>query len=89
MTAHFTGRVQGVGFRHGVLQVARGYVVTGTVANLADGRVRLVPEGEGAELIDFLAEVQSSLSSFITQTEQKWETGAPRFSDFVILPGLI
>jgi acylphosphatase len=40
-TVHYTGHVQGVGFRHAVLQVAREFEVAGYVQNLADGRVRL------------------------------------------------
>ena len=40
----YSGRVQGVGFRYTVKQVAAGYDVAGTVRNLPDGRVELVAE---------------------------------------------
>ncbi len=53
-TIHFTGRVQGVGFRYTTKQLALGFVVAGTVQNLDDGRVLLVIEGEAAELRRFL-----------------------------------
>lgn len=89
LTAYFTGHVQGVGFRYTVLQVARGFVVTGTVANLADGRVQLEGEGERDELEAFLAEVKSSLSSHVSKSEENWGSGDARFKDFMILPGLL
>ena len=49
----FTGRVQGVGFRVQTLSIARGFEVTGTVRNLADGRVYLAAEGEQREVLSF------------------------------------
>ena len=39
--AHYSGHVQGVGFRYQTLQVAKGFEVSGYVQNLADGRVLL------------------------------------------------
>jgi|TARA_B110000495_G_C22685955_1_gene404588 hypothetical protein len=56
---------------------------------MADGRVQLEGEGEQVELEAFLAEVKDSLSSLISQTEEGWGTGAPRFKDFIIVPGLV
>jgi acylphosphatase len=35
----YSGRVQGVGFRYTVKQIASGYEITGFVRNLPDGRV--------------------------------------------------
>ena len=50
----YAGRVQGVGFRYSVKQVAEGYEVTGWVRNLPDGRVELQAGGEREELEEFL-----------------------------------
>jgi acylphosphatase len=54
----YEGRVQGVGFRWAVRDVARGYDVCGTVKNLVDGRVELVVCG--AEAAEFLKAVRES-----------------------------
>ena len=50
---HYSGRVQGVGFRYTAKQVAAGYEIVGTVRNLSDGRVELVAEGAHDELEAF------------------------------------
>src|SRR5437763_109591 len=42
---HYTGNVQGVGFRATAEMIAKDYPVVGWVKNLSDGRVRLSAEG--------------------------------------------
>jgi acylphosphatase len=81
---HYGGRVQGVGFRFQVLQIAGGYAVSGYVRNLADGRVRLEAEGAEAELRAFLAEVRSRLRAYIRQFEQVDGRRPQQFSGFTI-----
>ena len=49
----YSGRVQGVRFRHSAKTVAMGFEVTGVVKNLPDGRVELICEGEEVELEAF------------------------------------
>ena len=62
----YEGRVQGVGFRFTVKQLARGYEVTGWVRNLDDGRVELQCSGERAEVDAFLEAIaESELKSHI------------------------
>jgi len=56
----YEGRVQGVGFRFTVKQIARGFEVTGWVRNLPDGRVELQCSGERGEVEAFLQEIADS-----------------------------
>ncbi len=51
------GRVQAVGFRYKVLQIAGRYRVAGTVRNCADETVEIDVEGENADVDAFLADV--------------------------------
>lgn len=53
----FEGRVQGVGFRYTVKDLARGFDVRGWVKNLPDGTVELQAMGEEDELHDFIREI--------------------------------
>ena len=57
---HYSGRVQGVGFRYTVKSLVPGYDVLGIIRNLPDGRVELVAEGERAELEAFLQAIRDS-----------------------------
>ncbi len=67
----YEGKVQGVGFRASVLQLARGYEITGYVKNLPDGRVELAARGESNEVNDFLVAIrQSHLQSHIHAEEE-------------------
>jgi len=69
LTAYFTGRVQGVGFRYTTSNIARRYAVAGFVKNLPDGRVELVAEGVKQDLQMFLDDIQASMSSNIHDTK--------------------
>lgn len=82
----YSGRVQGVGFRYTVKSVARGFEVTGTVRNLADGRVELVAEGDAKELTEFLQAIrESGLGGFIRDEQSTWDEPGGEFRGFEII----
>lgn len=81
---HFTGRVQGVGFRLQAWQVAQGFEVAGFVGNLPDGRVELEVEGTEREVADFVAAVQERMSGHIRRIERTSGRRPPRFAGFEI-----
>lgn len=67
----YRGRVQGVGFRFTMRQIASGYEVTGWVKNLPDGTVEMqVMATDADELEGFLGAVmESNLGSLIKEHE--------------------
>lgn len=83
-TVFFGGHVQGVGFRYSVLQVARGFEVTGYVSNLADGRVQLEAEGSREEVDAFIAAVTEKMHGYIRKVERSGRSRAAQFQGFTI-----
>jgi acylphosphatase len=81
----YSGKVQGVGFRYTVRQVARGFDVTGTVRNLDDGRVELLAEGNEDELAEFRKSIRNAgLQHFIKNEELTWAEAENTFRGFEI-----
>jgi acylphosphatase len=83
-TVHYSGRVQGVGFRYTVRQIATSFSVTGFVENLSDGRVRLVAEGARAELDQFLDKIAETMADYIRKAEPFISAATGEFDDFLI-----
>ncbi|MDR1789547.1 MAG: acylphosphatase [Opitutaceae bacterium] len=81
---HFSGRVQGVGFRYATLQAAKEFEVSGVVRNLDDGRVQLEVEGRPGEVEAFVAEIGERLHGHIRSTERRGGVREARFSGFSI-----
>lgn len=67
-TVHYSGNVQGVGFRMTTRRIASDFDVTGYVKNLPDGRVELVAEGDAAEVARFLDAVADRMAGYIRDT---------------------
>jgi acylphosphatase len=81
---YYSGRVQGVGFRYTVRQIAQGHKVTGFVKNLPDGRVQLVAEGAAAEIQAFLDEIVTHLGRYVRDVQQTTSPASGRFRSFEI-----
>lgn len=81
----FEGRVQGVGFRWRTTKIAREFDVSGTVQNLADGRVLLHVEGDERDVLAFVAAVEDEMKSFIRNVEKKTRPGTGSARGFSIV----
>lgn len=68
LDVRFTGQVQGVGFRYTAQGLAQRRPVTGFVRNLPDGSVRLVVEGDAAELDGLVQDIQRAFEGQIRET---------------------
>jgi acylphosphatase len=81
----FEGRVQGVGFRFGVLELARGFPVRGYVQNMVDGDVQVVAEGQEDDILRFLDSVRiSRLSRYVVREQTSWSCSTGEFASFDI-----
>lgn len=81
----YEGRVQGVGFRYSVRQIAKGFSVTGFVRNLADGRVELQAAGDDEEVRTFVdAIADSELRAHIRKQTEQSLTAPPIVRGFEI-----
>ena len=65
LTVHFSGHVQGVGFRYTTVRIAENYDVSGYVKNLPDGRVELVMEGRDLQTRGLLNHVLTQMDRFV------------------------
>ena len=83
-TVHFSGSVQGVGFRYTALQLARRFAVAGYVCNLPDGRVRLEAEGAPAEIDGLVRALAEALPGHIDAVERTAAARPAQFSGFTI-----
>lgn len=59
ITACATGRVQGVGYRYFVTDIAREYGVSGYVRNRGNGSVEVVAEGTEPALQEFIGQLRA------------------------------
>lgn len=81
----YSGRVQGVGFRYTIRQLAHGFDVVGFVRNLDDGRVEMVVEGEEEELNRFIQHIGASdLAPYIRHETAETQPPTGEFRNFSI-----
>ncbi|MAS79353.1 MAG: hypothetical protein CMI25_02935 [Opitutae bacterium] len=80
----YSGRVQGVGFRWQVSQVAENFGVTGFVRNLEDGTVELLVEGYLGEVRGMIEAVDQKLKDFWVSKVEDERKGDPHHAGFSI-----
>lgn len=83
-TVHFSGRVQGVGFRFTAHSLARKFPVCGYVKNLPDGRVEAVVEGDREVIERYLADVQKEMSGHIREMIAHESAATGQFAGFEV-----
>lgn len=83
-TLFVSGHVQGVGFRYRTTEIAQSFVVSGTVENLDDGRVKIVVEGELDEIQRFVDEIQTFVSGRIKSIDRFDSEPSGEFDGFAI-----
>jgi len=81
---HYTGNVQGVGFRDTAVKIARDYPVTGWVKNLADGRVQLLAEGPAEALDDFLKAIRDKWKDNIKEAKVEEQKVSGKYEKFTV-----
>jgi acylphosphatase len=83
-TYHFSGHVQGVGFRYTTQNIAMCHNVGGYVRNLPDGRVELVMEGDEREMDGVLSHLSRKMSAFVRDMEAVSAPATGEFEQFYI-----
>lgn len=83
-TLHFSGNVQGVGFRYTTSRLAQDWPVEGYVQNLPDGRVKLVVEGTESNLQGFEEALRERMGGCIADTARQEGPPSGEFTSFEI-----
>jgi acylphosphatase len=82
-TAYVSGRIQESGYRSKVVTIARAFGIRGFVKNLADGRVKVLAEGEESDLERFAkALVMKNTLIDVTGLEKQYAEPTGIFDDF-------
>jgi acylphosphatase len=82
------GRVQGVGFRYFVLDIALGLGLVGWVANAPDGSVRCVAEGPRADLETLMTAIAiGPLGGRVDDVQATWGPARGTFERFSVRSG--
>ena len=88
LDATVRGRVQGVGFRYFVLDLALGLGLVGWVANAPDGSVRCVAEGRRRDLETLLAALGTGpLGGRVDDVQATWGAARGAFERFSVRAG--
>lgn len=81
-----SGLVQGVGYRYFAVRRADVYGIKGFVANLPDGRVEVVAEGEKGVLREFIGDLRRGpIAAHVTDIREEWDKPTFEFDGFKAL----
>jgi len=80
-TVHYSGRVQGVGFRYTARQLSRQVRAAGFVENLPDRRVLLVVEGERDQLDLLLRLIAGQMPDYIHDVRVEESAATRQFGE--------
>lgn len=80
----FIGRVQGVGFRFTVFNIASRTGLTGQVRNMPDGSVEMITQGPADCIADCISDIEESYPGCIGEIKTEEITINPKFTDFKI-----
>jgi acylphosphatase len=83
LEATVRGQVQGVGYRFFVIRLAGRLSLSGWVANMPDGSVRVVAEGTAEQLAELLAGLQvGPPGALVSSVDESWPAASGSFSGF-------
>jgi acylphosphatase len=80
----FSGAVQGVGFRFTTKSLANQNNVKGWVRNLPDGRVEVLAQSQDKNLSNFINELKSRFSRYISGVEITEDAATKDYTGFKI-----
>ena len=81
----YSGRVQGVGFRAAMRQIAAGFEVTGWVKNRPDGSIELLADGEEESIKEIISWAHHGPSAArVDDVDVRWRGYTGEFADFRI-----
>lgn len=81
---YYSGRVQGIGFRYTLQDMANCQKVWGWVKNLDDARVEVFAEAEEDTLNSFLQQVKQKFFQQIKDVNIEWLPASGEFRDFSV-----
>jgi len=88
LIAYVSGRVQQAGYRSKVVTIAKALNVKGSVQNLPDGRVKVIAEGDEADLEKFADALKiNNVIIDVTNLEREYFGATGEYEDFYKLVG--
>ena len=81
---HYSGRVQGVGFRYTAYNTALRYNVTGYVRNGANGDVEVIVEGPERDIDQFLEALKGRMGEYIDDVHNQTAPATGEYEQFSI-----